>query len=198
MVFTFSHSLAIAQDPGSYIRQQLPQEVRGPVAVFEWASSDLTVTFSEMSRSGDASIASYRWDLGDGTRTSEQSPPSHAYASPGVYQATLLVTDQNGKESVAYGQLDLATGATRSGRSVTNPAEGAGLDPVAIAMPIAVGLLGFLMYLVLAVIGGHFLRAGWNIVKPKPETIKVRLKPRHLTEALEADTSMQPPPPDAR
>src|SRR2546427_372653 len=45
---------------------------------------------------------------------------------------------------------------------------------------------------------GAVTRAGWNMIKPKPETIRVRLKPKHLTQAIEEDAPsmvMLPPPP---
>ncbi len=39
------------------------------------------------------------------------------------------------------------------------------------------------------------MKAGWNILKPKPETIRVRLKPKHLTQGFEDDSMPTPPPP---
>jgi len=52
----------------------------------------------------------------------------------------------------------------------------------------------FGLHLVMAIVGGMITRAGWNLVKPKPETIKVRLKPAHLTQAIEEDPTLPPPP----
>jgi probable HAF family extracellular repeat protein len=43
----------------------------------------------------DGSIVSYAWDLGDGTRASGEQV-THAYAFPGRYLATLVVTDDDG------------------------------------------------------------------------------------------------------
>ncbi|MDO8740240.1 MAG: PKD domain-containing protein [Candidatus Woesearchaeota archaeon] len=41
-------------------------------------------------------VASYYWDFGDGTTSNEQNP-SHTYLTSGVYEATLTVTDADGK-----------------------------------------------------------------------------------------------------
>ncbi len=68
---------------------------------------------------------------------------------------------------------------------------------------IIVQAVTFGLFLVMAIIGGKIMIAGWNILKPKPETIRVRLKPKHLTQAFEADTATMgpsagpPPPPGA-
>jgi PKD repeat protein len=44
----------------------------------------------------DGTIASYLWNFGDGTPTSNQPNPRHVYTAPGNYTATLTVTDNNG------------------------------------------------------------------------------------------------------
>ena len=44
---------------------------------------------------GDGSISSYQWDFGDGSRGTGVST-SHSYGSTGDYQATLVVTDNEG------------------------------------------------------------------------------------------------------
>ena len=91
---------------------------------------------------------------------------------------------------------------TRSGRSVNNPGEGLSLnlDFGNLLLPVAIVFLTFGLFIVMGGIGGKIMMAGWNILKPKPETIKVRLKPKHLTQAMEADMSAMPanpPPPPA-
>jgi PKD repeat protein len=52
----------------------------------------LTVNFSG-SASGGTSPYTYSWDFGDGTPTSSEHYPSHTYATPGNYTATLTVHD---------------------------------------------------------------------------------------------------------
>ena len=73
-----------------------------------------------------------------------------------------------------------------------------GFDLSGILQPVAITFLTFGMYVVLTMVGGAISRAGWNMIKPKPETIRVRLKPRDLTRAMEEDSAAMvrlPPPP---
>lgn len=55
----------------------------------------------------------YDWDFGDGTALEDGGPtPSHVYASPGTYAATLKVTDANGcsSEQIYTGQSTTCPG----------------------------------------------------------------------------------------
>jgi uncharacterized repeat protein (TIGR01451 family) len=54
----------------------------------------LEVTFTDESTS-EADLASWSWDLGDGSSSTEQNP-IHTYDEPGTYDVTLTVTDANG------------------------------------------------------------------------------------------------------
>jgi PKD repeat protein len=45
-----------------------------------------------------AAVATYAWSFGDGA-TATQAKPTHTYATPGNYTATLTVTDNKGQES---------------------------------------------------------------------------------------------------
>jgi PKD repeat protein len=58
----------------------------------------LTINFTDTSTAPDSSITSRSWDFGDGT-TSNQQNPSHTYSSPGVYTASLVVTNAQGLTS---------------------------------------------------------------------------------------------------
>ncbi|UXI67220.1 collagenase [Tahibacter amnicola] len=66
-----------------------------PVAGFGFTSSGLTVNFTDSSSDPDGSIASRRWEFGDGS-TSTATHPSKAYAAPGTYSVKLTVTDNRG------------------------------------------------------------------------------------------------------
>lgn len=57
-----------------------------------------TVDFTDESIIGDAAIASWSWDFGDGGASTEQNP-SHTYTTPGTFDITLLLTDANGCNS---------------------------------------------------------------------------------------------------
>jgi PKD repeat protein len=55
----------------------------------------------------DGTIVSYDWAFGDGS-TGSGATPSHTYASPGVYDVTLLVTDNDGAESRCETTADIS------------------------------------------------------------------------------------------
>jgi PKD repeat protein len=46
--------------------------------------------------SSSTTISSYEWDFGDGTQDYSEVPPPHTYDSPGNYDVSLTVTDDNG------------------------------------------------------------------------------------------------------
>jgi hypothetical protein len=202
LLFTFSHALAIASAPGDFFRSQVLQNQapKGPAASFRWDTNDFNATLQDTSRQGDAAITSREWDFGDGTRVSGPSPGPHRYTNASVYQASLIVRDANGKESRAMAQVQVVPRQIRSGESLGDPTAGVNLtfDLSGILQPVAITFLTFGMYVVMTMVGGAITRAGWNMVKPKPETIRVRLKPRDLTRAMEQDTGTviaYPPPP---
>jgi PKD repeat protein len=60
----------------------------------------LTVAFkSDSSLDPGGTIVGWLWDFGDGTATSAEANPTHVYASPGTYVATLTVRDNLGGEA---------------------------------------------------------------------------------------------------
>ena len=54
-----------------------------------------SVQFTGSGTDSDGTIASYSWDFGDGTTSTEQNP-AHAYNNSGNYNVTLTVTDDDG------------------------------------------------------------------------------------------------------
>lgn len=58
-----------------------------------------TVAFDDLSQF-DGEIATWAWDFGDGSSSSEQHPV-HTYAAPGTYQVTLTVTAADGRTATA-------------------------------------------------------------------------------------------------
>ena len=76
------------------------QVIGSPVAGFEIIGESrgcvpLQVSFNDSSIEGDGTITSYLWDFGDGT-SSTAANPTHEYLSEGVYNVSLIVTDENG------------------------------------------------------------------------------------------------------
>ncbi len=69
---------------------------QSPTAAFTSTASGLTASFDGTGSSDpDGTIASYKWDFGDGG-TSTAPSPSHPYAAAGTFQVTLAVTDNQG------------------------------------------------------------------------------------------------------
>ena len=73
------------------------------------------------------SIVSYHWNFGDSTFASTANP-SHSYAAPGLYTATLTVTDNSGLLASATALVTIANGANArldplnaTGGSAENP-----------------------------------------------------------------------------
>src|SRR5207342_3054798 len=69
-------------------------------------------------------LASYAWDFGDGTNSSE-ADPTHTYAAAGTYQVTLKVTDAGGlsdskTQTVQVGSVGPAIGYVGANSTVGN------------------------------------------------------------------------------
>jgi PKD repeat protein len=76
----------------------------------------------------DGSIASYHWNFGDGTFANSANP-SHSYAAPGLYTATLTVTDNAGLlASVAAAVTISSSGNARL--DLLNETGGSGENPL--------------------------------------------------------------------
>ena len=209
LLFTFSQAYTLAQTPGDFIRGQVPssQQNQPPTASFSWNSNGLTLNTQDSSQSGSGSINAWQWDYGDGQQASGQNPGPHTYANPGPYQVSLTIRNTDNRQSRAFAQVAINATGTRSGVSAGDPSTqlNVNLDIGSALLPLAVVLLTTGMLLAMAVAGGMITKAGWNLIKPKPETIRVRLKPRDLTQAFQEDASsaavqgqvqaLPPPPP---
>ncbi|WP_052696197.1 PKD domain-containing protein [Palaeococcus ferrophilus] len=58
-----------------------------------------SVSFTSSANDPDGGIVEWLWDFGDGSSSKERNP-SHVYELPGVYTATLTVTDSGGLKAV--------------------------------------------------------------------------------------------------
>lgn len=69
-----------------------------PTANFTFTTSGLTARFTDSSTDSDGTIASRKWNFGDGS-TSTSTNPSKTYASAGTRSVSLTVTDNGGKSN---------------------------------------------------------------------------------------------------
>jgi len=188
----FSIAFRIVSNPSGFIQSQIPPAVvenasQGPHASFTFIVSNFTVAFTDGSRQGDAAIASRDWDFGDGSR-SNQDNPQHTYAQNFSGFVRLTVRDANGKENSAVGNVQAFRGANSMGNSTVDPGDLAGsLDFGAVFRPIlgilvavAAAVVTFAMLLIMTLVGGAITKAGWNLIRPRPETVRIRIKPKHL------------------
>ena len=86
------------------------QKVVKPVAVAtatpDSGDAPLEVQFSGSTSSDeDGTIASYNWDFGDGTGASVAADPVYTYPNKGVYNARLIVTDNDGISDTAFVEI---------------------------------------------------------------------------------------------
>ncbi len=204
LLVAFSIAWGIVRNPGDYIASQTPKaaaEPVGPRASFFFTSNSLTATFNDSSTPGDSPIARWSWDFGDGAVSGGRSP-QHTYTLQGTYFVRLTVQDGNGKENSAVGNVQALPGVQAAGNSTTDIGNiAAGFDLSAIAAPlvnlglgIAAVVATFMMLVVMSVIGGSITKAGWNLIRPRPETIRVRVKPKSL-EVEPVEPAAPPPPP---
>lgn len=64
-------------------------------AVPSTGPAPLNVQFTAVASDSDGTIVSYAWNFGDGATSTVQNP-AHIYSTPGTYQVTLTVTDNQG------------------------------------------------------------------------------------------------------
>lgn len=72
-----------------------PPPNQPPTATFTFSTSNATANFVDTSSDPDGTIASRRWDFGDGA-SSTATNPTRKYAATGTYAVTLTVTDNRG------------------------------------------------------------------------------------------------------
>jgi PKD repeat protein len=77
-----------------------------PTANFELSEATgkapLTVSFTDLSSNGTSPIHSWQWDFGDGN-SSDQQNPQHIYQTAGIYDVQLIVSSNNGSDSMTRG-----------------------------------------------------------------------------------------------
>jgi PKD repeat protein len=76
---------------------QVTVQNRPPMAGFDVAPPEAgaVAAFTDTSSDADGTVVTWAWDFGDGESSTERNP-RHIYARPGLYQVSLLVTDNQG------------------------------------------------------------------------------------------------------
>lgn len=196
VMFVFIFAYGFIPTAGAYFEEQLPEEevIEGPRASFNWDSSDLSANFDDTSEAGDADIVSWDWDFGDGESDSSASP-THLYSDNSTWVVFLTVEDENGKTSQASSDVRVESGETYSGNSRSEFGDiEFNVDFGNLLLPLALAILVVGLFFVMVVVGGYMMKAGWNLIKPKPETVKVRVKPKDLeVEPIHAAPVQQDP-----
>ncbi|CAM8671810.1 PKD domain containing protein [Comamonadaceae bacterium] len=90
----------------------------GPLANMVVTGAGLTQSFNATSSvASDTPIATYHWDFGDGT-TGSGAVVTHTYATAGVFNLTLTVTDRSHQSTTLRGVVSTAATVTVSQQSV--------------------------------------------------------------------------------
>ncbi len=193
-VVAFAAFLMI-RDPGGYYDDWVPDdEIDGPEASYDWASSGLEVTFTDTSDVGDAAIERWQWDFGDGA-VSDEPNPTHRFDEPGERNVTLDVVDANERSSQAEGTVELEMGEDRTGDGSIGLADMAdkvvdSVDRAAKGGLVVVLVIG--LSVVLTLIGGRLVRYGVRLLRPDPDKINVKLRPKELELAVADATEREP------
>lgn len=182
LFYVLSLVLPIAANPGKFVDDQFPvsNSTTGPSSSFNWNTNNLNLSVSDHSQQGSSPIVTHYWNFGDGHQ-SQDSNPTYTYSNSGNYQVTLKVTDQNGKSSESIADINVQTMGSNNGNSQSpDNNNGPNIDMGAIFRPMAGTILVMSLYLIAILIGGFILKAGWMMIKPTPETIRLRIKRKDI------------------
>ncbi len=192
LMFVLASVVSLAASPGPFIERNLGGgQASAPTAAFTWSSNGTTADFRDLTTSGSAAITEWSWDFGDGATASSRDA-THTYPSNGTYPVRLTVRDENGLQAVAAGQVDVQNSGGNGGMSQTAPNFNFNGDTI--LLPIGIAILTGFLWIVGFLVGGSLVKAGWNLIRPRPETIRIRVKP-HMLEAAVAGAEAMPPTP---
>jgi hypothetical protein len=199
LLFAFLHAFSLLGQVPSASSSSEPQ------AAFSWTVNGYNLTVTDQSRAGSSPITSTYWTFGDGGSSSSQNT-THLYATkPAGFNISLTVEDKNGNVEQSNATIRVGNGATSSGVGSPSLPPGGGLGSI-LGGKLGGSLSGiasiaesFILLLVMWMVGASILKAGWNLITPKAETIQVRVKPKSLQVEAAGDSVMPPsapaPPP---
>jgi PKD repeat protein len=112
---TYTVTLTVTDDQGAVgtstatVTVTAPRLNAAPTASFTSVVDHLAVAVdASTSTDSDGTVASYRWDFGDGTVAVTGSTANHTYAAAGTYTVTLVVTDTEGATGTSTGTVTVA------------------------------------------------------------------------------------------
>ncbi|MBT8213479.1 MAG: PKD domain-containing protein [Acidimicrobiia bacterium] len=174
-------AIGIARDPSGSYDSWAGETVNGPEAGFEWFSDGTTVEFMDTSTTGDVEIEQWIWSLGNGEETRELNPVFGF--EPGEFTVSLDVVDANGLTSTAEASVSVEPGSATSGTGqigLTDLADKVVTTVEDAAKAGLVVLLVIAMLVVLTMVGGRLVRHGTRMLRPVPDRIAVKLRPKRL------------------
>ncbi|MFY9716800.1 MAG: PKD domain-containing protein [Thermoplasmata archaeon] len=161
------------------------QAASGPEAGFAYSVTGFTVTLTDQTHAGSAPVTSTYWQFSDGNSSGVQNT-SHTYSTAGNYNVTLIVEDKSGNAAESFTNVHVGTGASSNGQGSPSLSPGGSIGSI-LGNTLGGSLGGiasiaetFILLTVIWLVGGSILRAGWNLITPKAETIQVRVKPKSL------------------
>ncbi|HTT16259.1 MAG TPA: PKD domain-containing protein [Thermoplasmata archaeon] len=198
---TFDLAYGLAHDPAGFVKSEdkdfSSSAASGLTASFVWGSNDYTVSFTDTSADNGSTITSWVWGFGDGTTYSGESPPSHTYSTTCtncVENVSLTVTDVAGHQSIAQAAVEVQQTGTSGGvgqptSSLSSLFSGFGGSIssflAGLTGPFVATLLLLIALGVMVAVGSALTRAGWNLIRPAPETVKIRVRPKSLLKEWE-------------
>ncbi len=108
---TVTHQVTVRAAPTASFTSS-PQAPSGTLVSFDAGAS--------FDPNSGGAISSYAWNFGDGSAPGSGASPTHAYASPGTYTVSLVVTDNFGIPSTAATQ-QLTVGMNPTGAFTLSP-----------------------------------------------------------------------------
>ena len=90
--------------------------------------------------------------------------------------------DANGETSTSYGDINVEIGRQDGGTSDDDGRE-SGFDLNFASM--SGGFLVAILFLVMFLVGGSLVKGGWNLIKPGPSTVKLKIRPKKVETEIE-------------